>query len=116
MFKTLLAATILAGTSTAALADVSLAINIELDDAMLNSVSYDCGSAGTVQVHYITSENNVLALVPVDDDDMVFVNTVAASGARYVAGQYEWWSTGQGGTLRNTMTDQTLLDCAAEDR
>lgn len=105
---------ILALTSSAALADASLAITLELDDAYVSTVSYQCGAEGALQVHYISSDTNDLALVPVDDDTRVFAGVISASGARYVAGQYEWWSAQQGATLRNLLTDETLLDCVAE--
>ncbi|WP_323034491.1 MliC family protein [Pararhodobacter sp.] len=105
---------LLALTATTATADTSLAITIELDDAYLNTTTYQCGAKGTVQVHYATSETDSLALVPVDDDTRVFVGVISASGARYVAGQYEWWSTGEGATLKNLMTEETVLDCVTE--
>lgn len=101
----------LAICSTAAMADTSLSLNIELDEANLHTSTYDCGARGTVQVHYITSEDDTLALVPVDDDERVFVGVVAASGTRYVAGQYEWWSKGQSATLRDVIADNVLLEC-----
>lgn len=115
MKQAALALTLTALTAPMAMADANLSINIELDDATLSTVRYDCGSDGTTQVLYVTSEDDTLALVPVDDDEKVFVNVVAASGARYVAGQYEWWSKGQDATLRDVIDDQVVMTCTARD-
>lgn len=114
MKKTALGVAVLALTATSALAGTSLAITLDLDDAYLETATYQCGAAGAFQVHYIASETDSLALVPIDDDSRIFVGVVAASGARYVAGQYEWWTARDTATLTNLMTDETLLDCVAE--
>lgn len=107
---------VLVVSATAAAAEVSLTLNLGLDDAKVHSATYDCATAGDIDVHYFTSDNNTLAVVPVGDDDRIFVNVVAASGSRYVAGAYEWWSSAQGATLRNTLTDETLLSCQPKDQ
>lgn len=99
--------------ATSVVADTSISINIELDDAVLTTVNYRCSSDNLLAVTYVTSEDNTLALVPIDDDPRVFVNVVSGSGARYVAGQYEWWSSGNSGTLRDVISDAILLDCEA---
>ena len=113
MNKTALGCAILALASSAAMADASLSINIDLDDAVLTTVAYDCGTEEPVQVQYIVSDSDVLALVPIEGDARVFVNVVAGSGARYVAGQYEWWTRGQEATLRDLIEDRIVLECAA---
>ena len=115
MNKTALGCAILAIASSAAMADTSLSINIELDDAVLTTATYDCGTEEALQVQYIVSEGDILALVPVDGDARVFVNVVAGSGSRYVAGQYEWWSKGQDATLRDLIDDRIVLECSARD-
>ena len=115
MNKTALGCAILALASSAAMADTSLSINIDLDDAVLTTVTYDCGMEEPVQVQYIVSEGDVLALVPIEGDARVFVNVVAGSGARYVAGQYEWWTRAQDATLRDLIEDRIVLECAARD-
>ncbi|WP_341864172.1 MliC family protein [Gymnodinialimonas sp. 57CJ19] len=101
------------GPATGALADTSLSINIELEDALVTTTSYQCGSEGALTIHYITTNDDILALVPVDDDPRVFAGVVSASGSRYVSGQFEWWSHGAEGTLRNVISEETLLDCTA---
>ena len=115
MNKTALGCAILAIASSAAMADTSVSINIELDDAVLTTATYDCGMQESVQVQYIVSEGDTLALVPVDGDARVFVNVVAGSGSRYVAGQYEWWSKGQDAPLRDLIDDRIVLECKARD-
>lgn len=115
MFRTTLALALIAGSSQAALADMSLAISIDLDEATLQTLHYDCGSGGRLAVHYINSETDALALVPVDDDERVFVNVVSGSGARYVSGEYEWWTKGEDATLRNTVTDQQVMECGPDN-
>ncbi len=115
MNKTALGCAILAIASSAAMADTSLSINIELDNAVLTTATYDCGTEETVEVRYIASDDDILALVPVGGDARVFVNVVAASGSRYVAGQYEWWSKGQDATLRDLIEDRTVLECSTAE-
>ena len=34
-------------------------------------------------------------------EDVVMVNVVSASGAKYVSGVWEWWNKGSDGTLHN---------------
>lgn len=115
MNKTALGCAILSIMYSAAMADTSLSLNIELDDAVLTTATYDCGTEETVRVHYIVSDDDMLALVPVDGDARVFVNVVAGSGSRYVAGQYEWWSTGKNASLRDLIDDRIVLECNARD-
>lgn len=113
MRKILLGMIFSACAANAVVADTSFSINIELEDAVVTTTSYQCGANEAATVHYITSQDDVLALVPIDDDPRIFVGVVSASGARYVAGPFEWWSKGPSGTLRNLVTEQTLLDCTA---
>ena len=37
----------------------------------------------------------------VDGQDVVFVNVVSASGAKYVSGVHEWWNKGADASLHN---------------
>ena len=67
-------------------ADISLSLDLDLEDAEVMTLSYECGDGEPFPVHYLNSDTDGLALVPVDDDHRVFANVVAASGARYVAG------------------------------
>ena len=64
-------------------------------------IPYTCEGAEPFSVEYINAEPNFLALVPVDGQVMIFSAVMSGSGARYVAGEYEWWTAGPEGTLRN---------------
>jgi membrane-bound inhibitor of C-type lysozyme len=66
-------------------------------------VQYQCAGGKSLSVRYFNSDDNHLALLRVQGKSLLFVTTVAASGARYVAQQYEWWSKGNEGTLRDTL-------------
>ena len=114
MKKTISNAILLTLFSSAALADASLSISLQLTDAQVTTTSYACGEDPSMQVRYVTSDSESLALVPIDSEQRVFVNVVAASGARDVAGQYEWWVKGGGGMLTDLIAEDTLMTCEAE--
>ncbi|MGC4007693.1 MAG: MliC family protein [Pseudomonas sp.] len=76
-------------------------------DAKLDSrsVSYKCEDGRKISVQYLNKGDNSLAVVPVTDaSTLVFSNVIAASGARYAAGRYVWWTKGQDATLYNEWT------------
>lgn len=101
--------------ATAALAEVSFSLGFESRDMMIRTQEYDCDATHPFKVHYLTSATDVLALVPVDGGQRVFVNVVAASGARYVSGHYEWWTKGGTATLSDVRKGEALLQCTASD-
>ena len=69
-------------------------------DAQTHTIRYECdGVAEPFAVQYINAAPNFLAIVPAGGSQLVFANVVAASGARYVAGQYEWWTKGSDATF-----------------
>jgi membrane-bound inhibitor of C-type lysozyme len=73
-------------------------------DAERRAVRYECeGIPDPVVVQYVNANPNFLALVPVGGHTIVFVNVAAASGARYVAGAYEWWTKGSDATFADTL-------------
>ena len=37
----------------------------------------------------------------IEGEDVVFVNVISASGAKYVSGEYEWWNKGADASLHN---------------
>jgi membrane-bound inhibitor of C-type lysozyme len=75
-------------------------------------VQYDCGGSEPLTVDYINAAPNFLAIVPVDGQKLVFVTVLSASGARYAAGEYEWWSSRGEATLANlTRPDDEPLTC-----
>lgn len=85
---------------TPALADVSLSVGITIPgDAEIKTTAYDCGAAGKLSVEYLNASPNFLALIPIKDHTLVFVNTLSASGAKYQSGQFVWWDKGSDATL-----------------
>lgn len=82
-------------------------------DATLTSTDYTCDKGGPMQVRYINSSNNNLAIVPVDGVERIFVNVMSGSGARYVSGQFEWWTKGNSATLRDEMAN-TSSECSGK--
>jgi len=56
---------------------------------------YTCAGGKTFRVTYLNAANGQrFALVPVDARTLLFVSTVAASGVRYQAQRYTWWTRG----------------------
>jgi membrane-bound inhibitor of C-type lysozyme len=70
-------------------------------DAEKRTIAYTCEGAEPFSVDYINAVPNFLALVPIEGETMIFAAVLSASGARYVAGEYEWWTQGPEATLRN---------------
>ena len=106
-----------AATPTLNTATVALTISIDTaGDIDRKMVTYACDNGVTLPVQYINAAPNFLAIVPVEDANLVMVTTLSGSGARYVAGPYEWWSTGDEASLRDLMQDEDsepILDCTA---
>lgn len=77
-------------------------------------VAYHCG-AGHLTVTYINTARQSLALLDVQGHPMVFVDTPAASGVRYQAGRYVWWTKGESGELYDVLAgkhpEAMLSDC-----
>ena len=93
------------GPATAEPADkVSSAVTITLGtsgDIERKTTKYGCegGDASSLSVDYINAPPNYLALVPIDGTTLVFNTVLAASGAKYAAGKYVWWSKGTDASL-----------------
>ncbi|MEO6014349.1 MAG: MliC family protein [Devosia sp.] len=115
MLRTLLIATV-ANLASPALAAVDLGVTLGLSgNAEIKDVVYDCGTEQPLLVQYVYAEPNFLAIIPIDGEDRVFVNVVSASGAKYVAGEYEWWNKGPDATLHNVtegLDAAPVLTCA----
>lgn len=95
-------------------AGTSVQLSIALSgDAERRTVRYECeGIEAPVVVRYVNAAPNFLALVPVGGHTLVFVNVAAASGARYVAGPYEWWTSGpEAGFADTTQPDAAPVLC-----
>ncbi|QNT77657.1 MliC family protein [Entomobacter blattae] len=63
------------------------------------------------RVSYINAGPTSIAIVPVKDGATVFSNVVAASGARYVAGQFEWWVNKDGATFTDVNNKNATASC-----
>lgn len=70
--------------------------------------NYRCESGKTIAVAY---PSNNSAIVHYKDNIFNMQIAISASGARYVGGEFEWWTKGSGagseGTLYNHMADGT---------
>lgn len=83
-------------------------------DARVLSVSHDCSDGVARQVSYVTSGSDSLAVFGRAEAPTIFVQVVAASGARYVAGTQEWWVKGDQAALRDlTIEDAGPVTCRA---
>jgi len=65
---------------------------------------YRCAGDVRLPVRYLNTNAGALAYLPVAGKRQLFVSVVAASGAKYAAGRYVWWSKGSEGFLM----DETL--------
>ncbi|NUO88264.1 MAG: MliC family protein [Cupriavidus sp.] len=78
---------------------------------------YQCDGGRTLSVRYFNSPDNHAAVFRIEGKPVLAVSTVAASGARYVGGRYEWWTKGESGTLRDLMQAEraapVLANCQA---
>jgi membrane-bound inhibitor of C-type lysozyme len=102
MLKPIVFALALAATSPAlAAVDLNVGINLTGDVQIVTTV-YGCGeSTEPLTVKYINAAPNFFAIIPIEGEDVVFVNVISASGAKYVAAEYEWWTKGADATLHN---------------
>lgn len=100
--------------SLPAIAEPVLSIPLPVtEESSLIPVEYECETNEKIRVTYVNAGENRLAVIPVDGTDMVFANVIAASGARYVAQQFEWWNKGDEATLTNLMDDSSQT-CSAK--
>jgi len=117
--KQIALACLLSIAGTPAFADVSLSLGVSLTgDAEIKSTTYDCGDAGTLAVQYVNAAPNFLALIPIKDQKLLFVNTISASGAKYESGQYVWWNKGADATLSDItegLDAAPVMTCSEEN-
>ncbi|MBI0327720.1 MliC family protein [Burkholderia plantarii] len=104
----------LAGARTALATQLTVE---EIDTDARTVAIYRCANQPKpVRVAYWLARNGQsFALVPVNDRPMLFVDTVSASGARYQAGRYVWWTKGPAGNLTDEIAGPSapplLGDC-----
>lgn len=79
-------------------------------------VTYRCEGFGALEVEYINAGGNALAVVPVEGRTLIFANVISASGARYAAGRYVWWTKGDRADLYDVTKGETAkpVGCRAE--
>jgi membrane-bound inhibitor of C-type lysozyme len=82
---------------------------------------YTCATGKVLRVTYWNASNGQsFALVPVKGQPMLFVNTLAASGVRYQAGSYVWWTKGPRADLYDTTAGENappiIPDCVTPMR
>lgn len=76
-----------------------------------NTVQYQCEGLEPFSVDFINAQPNFIALVPIGPQKLVFVNVLSADGAKYVAGQYEFWTKGAEATLTDLQADPQSVTC-----
>lgn len=102
-----------AAVATAPTVSAGLTLTLESNgDIERRTVVYQCDDEQTLAVQYVNAAPNFLAVVPVDGQSLVFATTISASGARYVAGPFEWWSHQGEATLRDLMQDENAAPLA----
>lgn len=93
--------------------DVSAQVVLSLEGSFeRNIVEYQCEGLEPFRVDFINAQPNFLAIIPVGPQKLVFVNTISASGAKYVAGQFEFWTRGSEATLTDLQADPQSVECS----
>lgn len=77
---------------------------------------YTCATGRILQVTYWQAQNGQsFAVLPVKGQPMLFVSTLSASGVKYQAGSYTWWTKGPRANLYDAMggpdAPPVLSDC-----
>ncbi|AXK66156.1 MliC family protein [Burkholderia anthina] len=121
MIRQTFAALALAGTAVSVAHAAQLTVE-EIDADSRQIAVYQCANQKQpVRVSYWHAGNaQSFALVPVNGQQLLFVDTVSASGVRYQAGRYTWWTKGKEGTLRDEIADPKspplLGDCVQVEK
>lgn len=116
MYRQAFAALVLSGLAASAAHAAQLTVE-EIDaDARQTAVYQFANQKQPIRVSYwLAGNGQSFALVPVNGQRLLFVDTVSASGVRYQAGRYTWWTKGRGATLRDEIADAKapplLSDC-----
>jgi membrane-bound inhibitor of C-type lysozyme len=67
----------------------------EIQTQTRHAFSYTCADGKTFKVSYLNAKNGQsFAVVPVAGRTLLFVSTIAASGVKYQADRYTWWTKG----------------------
>ncbi|MCP3718053.1 MliC family protein [Paraburkholderia sp. CNPSo 3281] len=111
-----LAAALHVGAANAANAAAPLEVR-DIQVQSRHTFSYTCANSKTFKVTYLNAANGQsFALVPVAGRKLLFVGVIAASGVKYVADRYTWWTKGPGADLYDVTSDASpkpvLSGCA----
>jgi membrane-bound inhibitor of C-type lysozyme len=68
--------------------------------------SYTCKEAPTVRVQYFSVGETPAVMIPIQEKNVLFVRTLAASGERYVSGPYVWWNKGDKAFLEDSTSER----------
>nr|WP_233865659.1 MliC family protein [Paraburkholderia adhaesiva] len=67
----------------------------EIQTQSRHTFSYTCANGKTFKVTYLNAKNGQsFAVLPVRGQNFLFVSTIAASGVKYQADRYTWWTKG----------------------
>jgi membrane-bound inhibitor of C-type lysozyme len=109
----LVASSLLCGCATA---DTFHVPGIEVASTSARTYQCDAGQSLTV-TYWNTQAGQSFAVLSVQGRPMLFVDTIAASGVKYVAGRYTWWTKGEHGDLYDAMAGANaapmLAGCSA---
>lgn len=110
---TRIAALTLSLAAAPAMAGATLSLPLELGaEDNVRSVVYSCADGTELTVQYINARANALAIIPLAGEELIFVNVMSGSGARYVSGAREWWTKGDDATLRDEMSEAGPVECS----
>jgi membrane-bound inhibitor of C-type lysozyme len=75
---------------------------------------YQCDAHKSLTVTYWNGLNGQsFALLPIEGKSLLFVDTLAASGVKYEAGRYTWWTKGNNGDLYDKMAGENTAPILA---
>jgi len=102
-----LALAVLGAGMGASLAAQAASLDVrEIQTQPRHTFRYTCADGKTFKVTYINGTNGQsFALVPVEGRNLLFVGVIAASGVKYVADRYTWWTKGPGADLYDAMNE-----------
>lgn len=106
----------MAGLAPPAFAEATLSVVLNLDsESGVIAANYTCNAGTPFTVQYVNAGMNNLALIPIDGQEVIFVNVVSGSGSRYVSGPYEWWTKGSDATLTNQFEKGNAAECVYQE-
>jgi membrane-bound inhibitor of C-type lysozyme len=92
-------ATMLVLAGTTAVAETQFMPPIPVTDVAMRDYQCLAGQKLHVTYYQYMRDGQSFARLRVRGKDLLFVNTLAASGVKYVAGPYVWWTKGNQGDL-----------------